>query len=217
MFNTGSKQSYSYDYSGQYNRVPLRVRLLNSKIYNLNASAHKYLVIGLKLEDFSPSVQLCGRKNFPLTLNEEEWNLLMSYQRTISNFLNTGIFERSIYTFTYSITFEKIENSPIVTIKQNENDVKLAKGSFLQLVNLSPLIEYRIDSLKRQDFTKYFDVFKNNLSVSDGNILNKIKNVLTPKETPNSENVCTMMEMLELYPTDLEEKLKGDHIQQNYL
>lgn len=182
--------------------------LINSTEYPLNKSNSKFVKIGLCVEnDFEPCIELCGKKNQSVVLSEEDWRDFLQYQGVIANYMvSANLPQESIYLKNMTLHFENFAQLPILKITTDGGLAYLGNETVCRLWEQIPLIDYRLIILQKQKFKNYFYIFKNTL-FCQADCLEKIYSTLSPKDNPNSENVCTMLELLLLYPEKLEQKL----------
>lgn len=192
-------------------------KLLNAKIYYLNKSTSKFISVGIGLNDFLPKITIGGQNGFKVCLNEEEWNNFLNYQ---------GVLVSYFYAFdgdttplkigNITIYFEKYNQHPILKVQNGDGCyVCLGCDSMDKLWEIKEIIDYRIGMIKRQDFVQYFNVLKPNIHHSES-MLATIYNVINPKQSRNSENVCTALELLKLYPNELVKKLSYESSKRRY-
>lgn len=192
--------------------------VINSKTYYLNNSSSKFISVGMNLDDFSPLIQIGGQNGFKISLNEEDWKNLLKHQGVIVNyFYSFNDTLQPLKCDDITIYFEKLNQCPVIKIqKNNGNYVCLGSNTVDTLWEVQDIIDYRIEIIKKQEFSKYFSLFQLNLlNFSDG-LLTHIYNILNYKNNTNSENVSTMMELLMLYPKTLEFKIKKNSSKRKY-
>lgn len=190
-------------YNGNY--------VINGKLYNLNNSRTKFVNIGLALDnDYCPCIEIGAKAGVSIILNEDDWKQLLQHQGTISSyFFSIGYFDIPIRFNNFTIYFDKIDDYNIIKIKHDDNRyIYLGCESTCKLWEMIPLIEYRLEMLKKQQFDRYFNGFKSNVLGQQGDLIPNVLHTLAPKQNPHNENVSTMMEMLAIYPDILEYKLK---------
>lgn len=185
-------------------------KILNSKLYYLNKSSSKFISVGLSLTDFAPRILIGGYKGFEASFSEEEWKSLQQYQGVIVNYFYCKVDAHPLKFGNINLYFEKINQIPIIKLQNIDgNCVCLASDTCDKLFEVQEIVDYRIHLLKRQEFDKYFNVFQTtNVNQSSSVLLSNVYNILNPSQNTKSENVCTMLEMLTLYPNELEDKLK---------
>lgn len=185
--------------------------ILNARILNLNKCGSKYIGVGLSA-NFEPCVKIGGNKGF-ITLAENEWKLLLDYQGCILNhFYSQGDCMDVIEFEGVKIFFEELDlqgdTVRLTKFFKNNHFVYLGLETVCNLWQLLPLINNRIDALKKQQFGKYFNTFRTSLTRDYGDMVNTVFNVLMSRNNQCNENDSTMMELVLLYPNLLEEKLK---------
>ena len=77
-------------------------KVLNSKIYYLNNSSTKFLIVGLSLSDFSPKIVIGGKNGFSICLSEHQWQNFLEYQGVVANYFHSD------KTDSYPIKFSDI-------------------------------------------------------------------------------------------------------------
>lgn len=177
--------------------------LLNQKRYHLNKSCAKYVSIGLSYEDgFQPCITLNSCKAPPVVFCEYDWREFLTHRDQMENYFYCSTYFDPICTPGFKISFEQFNDVKCVRVEDKRGYyIWLAMDSLNQLIKLLPLLDYRIDMLKRQDFLKYY---QSQLAVArserGGDIAKTILMKLSPSTNPNLENVSTMMEILLQYP-----------------
>lgn len=186
--------------------------IISAKRYYLNKSQTKFINIGLSVEyNFEPHIQIGGKNNQSILLTEEEWNSILQYQGVISCYsCSYNNFNDPIYIQKVAIYFEKLEQIPLIKIVKGDGYIYLGNESVCKLWELVPLIDYRLDILRKQKFNTYLNFFKSSGPLEEDS-LQKIQDNLSIKDHPNSENVSTMLECLICYPKQLIQKLKRGH------
>lgn len=172
--------------------------LLNEKRYFLNKSRSKYVFIALSYDyGFQPCIALGGNKSNPVVFTEFDWKEFTKYSGILTNyFYSTGHFD-PISTTAFTITFESYNDIKYIRVEDRQsNFICFGNESLCQLWQLLPLVDYRTEMLKRQDFQKYFNSQLNGATKKDGDICQQILNTISPSTNPGSENVSTMMELL---------------------
>lgn len=187
------------------------VGIVNIKFFFLDKYNTKFVNVGLSLEnDFQPCIEL-GSAQSSVILREEDWNDLVRNQGIISNcFYGHGILHNPIKIGNISITTEKFDDVNAILIQQDNGDgyVYLSCAAVEQLWNLIPVIEYRLESLKFQQFDRYFNKLKTNVSILSGDVLTNVYKYIAPKLNPNNENIGSVLELLTLHPELLEYKIR---------
>lgn len=187
----------------QLNMINKRVNnLINESIYYLNKSKSKWVSVGYSLEkNYQPVLKIGGHKNNQtVVLNEEQWLSLLQNQGNMFNFIHSKTFGwNPIMENGYQLHFVFIGLNRIIKISQDGgNEVFLAGETINDLISLQNLVKYRFDILKNQDFSKYYDVLLEGVSLKNGDILKNIYDVIS--EISNSANICCILELLQLYP-----------------
>lgn len=191
--------------------------LVNGKAYYLNKSQSKYVTVGLTLSDFSPSLLFGGINCKTIVLSEEDWNSLLKYQDVITNYFDTcNSLLGPIEERNFIITFEKMRDIPIIKFKHNDQHIFLGNQSVFHLWQIIPIIEYRLDILRRQKFNTYFNNLISNIGNHQENILDRVFSAVSSNQNPNSENVSTMLELLHIYPEELKLKFKNSSSKRRY-
>lgn len=185
--------------------------VINGKQYHLNNSRTKFVNIGLDLyNDFVPCIELGSKSVGSVILSEEDWKYLLQHQGTITSyFFSNGYFDVPIRFNNLTIYFDKIDEYNVLKIKHDDNRyIYFGCESICKLWDLIPVIDYRIEMLKKQHFDKYYNTLKTNLMKQPGDLLTNVFNDVSPKQNPNNENINTMLELLTVHPNVLEFKLK---------
>lgn len=191
------------------NQVVIYENLLNSKFINLNKSGSKFLVVGLSVTDLFPKIQVCGG-NARITLNEDQYRHLQSHINSLFKFFyGDGTIPQPLDLGGVTVQYECFDGVKIVKLLKDSKYLCLGIESVYQLNELDEVILYKLQQLRSQEFENYFMVFYNhNLQFAD-NFFKRVHTILDPEKNSNSDNVSTMLEMLYLYPKDLEEKIKN--------
>ena len=193
-------------------------KLLNSKLYCLNSSASKFICVGLSLDDLCPKIQFGNQKGYNIIISEEEWRNLLKNQGVIANYFYSTYGDHfPLNIGDVVIYFEKINECPVIKFKKCNGDyIYFSRETIEKLWEIQELIDYRIIILKKQDFEKYFNVFQTSLMNNSMDLLTNVYNVLSPSQNLNSENVSTMLEILVMYPSVLETKLRRSAPKRKY-
>lgn len=176
--------------------------VVNEKTYHLNKSKSKFVTVGLAYDfGFQPCITFSGNKSKTLLLSEYEWKELLQYQGLLTNYFYTQEVTAPLTTSALTISFENYNDVKYIKLEDRHNSyVCFGIESVCQLWMLLPLIEYRLDMLRKQDFQNYFNC-KLNIAVNkNGDIYQQIINVISAASNPDSENVSTMMELLFQHP-----------------
>lgn len=193
--------------------------LLNSKIFFLNKSSSKFVIVGISNQDFSPKIIIGGKNGFSITLSEESWNSFCNHRGVIENYFcfPQQINEPMLNIDNFKLYFEKVNSLPVIKIKEEYSRyVYLGYESIETLWRLKEVVDYRISIIKKQEFSLYFKVFQTSISIQEGDPIDNIYRILQPNQNPNSENVSTMLEFLILYPEELEKRLKRNELKRKY-
>lgn len=175
--------------------------VLGERLFSLNKSKSKNVSVGLAYEyGYAPCIKLSGNRGDIIIFDENEWNHFLSYQGVITNYLYSNHKEESVNTSKFCIDFQQISYARIIKISKNNSAVYLGYESVCKLWELLPLIRYRIDFVKRQQFSNYFRVLQKGLENQSGNVFTNTLNALRPQDNPNSENLSTVMEFIYMYP-----------------
>lgn len=176
--------------------------LLNQKIYNLNKSKSKTVAVGLSPKcSLKPVVKISGNKYKQCAIfDESEWENFLKNQGIITNyFIVQDEFWQPIVGKKFTIEFSMYNKVKIVKIHTEKNlDVILAYESLCWLWELLPLITYKLDMLRKQQFDAYYKSVVNGNVFENYNPLSKV-NTYTLTNS-NNENVYSMMEMMHYFP-----------------
>lgn len=180
--------------------------VLNEKKYDLNPSSSKYVSVGID-ENFDPCVKIGGlKKAYSVLFSELEWKNLLKQQGVITNGLYPNSSDNPVITETFIIKFENINDKRIINIGKGSEMIYLGYESVYKLWELVPLINYRIDMLKRLDFQGYFSVIRGSAHKFTGDVPQNVMNFVQYEINPNSENVSIILEMCINYPNMVENK-----------
>lgn len=181
--------------------------IIGERKYNLNKSKSKFVSVGLAYNfGFTPSIQLSGNKNNQIVFDESEWNHLLSYQGIITSYLYSNDKTEAINAGKFSLQFEQFSNIRVIKILKDNRYIYLGYETVCKLWELLPLVKYRIEMLKRQQFANYFKILQKGLQNQVGNVFVNALNILRPQENPNSENVSIVMELIHMYPEVFEDE-----------
>lgn len=191
-------QSYDLCNDNLFKEKPLVT--LGERRFYLNNSKCKFVAVSL-CYDFGliPCVQISGNKNDHVVFNEVEWKDFLSYQGLITNYLYTDECPDPVDAGKFSLDFKQLPFAKVVKISKDNSYVYLAYDTICTLWDLLPLIKYRIDILKRQQFGNYFKILSAGLRNMSGDVVTNTLKLLQPEENPNSENISMIMEFLYLY------------------
>lgn len=169
--------------------------LLGERRFSLNKSKSKFVVIGLSGDDFEPCIQISGTKGDEVAFNESEWKLFLDQQGIISNYFYSNDAFDELNTDSFRLEFKVFTFSKAMQIIKNGSSVYLACETVSALWNFLPLIEYRCDILKKQQFRSYFHIIQKAFQSTQDPVSSVFK-FLEPEENKNSENVSMVMEFL---------------------
>lgn len=179
---------------------------VNSKVFTLNKSKSKFVNIALANElGFQPCIQIEGVKNDCVSFSETEWAEFLKYSGIITNYFYSSQVPAIINGTTFTVSFEKFKDIKVIRIEDRRgNYVYLGEESICQLLMLLPLIEYRVEILKKQQFQSYFNAQLMGVKNNSGDICQQLLNSIFPSVTShndvNSENISTLMEVIYLWP-----------------
>lgn len=175
---------------------------LNSKQYPLNKSNSKHVSIALACEfGFQPCIVLGGFKSDRVIFSEYEWKDFLNFQGVLSNYFYTQQVPEAINAAAFSISFEKFKEVKVLKIQDNRSGcIYLAEESFCTLLMLLPLIEYRVDILKKNKFETYFKDQLKSVKANSGDVCQQLLNYIYPLPNLGCENISTLMEVLFLHP-----------------
>lgn len=176
--------------------------IVNQKSYHLNKSKSKHVTVGLAYDfGFQPCLTFSGNKCKPVVLNENEWRDLLQFQGILTNFFYSLEKFTTLSTQALTITFEHYNDVKFVKLEDKRNNyICLGIESLSQLWVLIPLIDYRLNFLKKQDFQNYFNSKLINVQGKPGDLCQQIINSISTVNCPCSENVSTLMELVYQHP-----------------
>ena len=73
-----------------------------------------------------------------------------------------------------------------------------SEDSINEANKLADLIQYRLDLLKSQEFSKYY-ILVAGVSTKNGDLLQNVYNIILPLTNLNSQNVYCVLELLNFY------------------
>lgn len=175
---------------------------VNERKFHLNKSKSKYLGVGLAYElGFQPCLIFSGNKTRPVVLSELEWRDLLQFQGLLTNYFYSGETFLPLSTPAFTVSFESYNEVKYIKLEDKHNNyICFGLESISQLWLLLPLIDYRLNILKKQDFQNYFNSKLSIAQSKNGDICQQILNVIAPANNPGSENVSTMMELVYQHP-----------------
>lgn len=150
---------------------------------------------------FQPCLTFSGNKTKPVVLNEYEWKELLQYQGVLTNYFYSPETFAPLSTQALTISFENYNEVKFVKFEDKQNNyICFGIESLTQLWLLIPLIDYRLNFLKKQDFQSYFNSKLINAQGKTGDLCQQILNSISTVNSPCSENVSTMMELIYQHP-----------------
>jgi len=177
--------------------------VLNQKIYFVNKSRSKFVSVGLYPNlSFLPVVKISSSNGGQsIILNEREWQELLENQGILINYflsdLQSG--NQTLPLLSKNIAFQTFNGIKLIKIEGEGCGVYLARKSMFELWDIVPLIQHKLDMLKRQQFVEfYYSVLRGILNIP-GNMEDNVRNVISPLMVTNSENAYTMLEMLHFF------------------
>lgn len=173
---------------------------LNEKQFFLNKSKSKFVGVGISYNfGYKPYIKLSGLKSDSVFFTETEWLQFLEYQGIITNYFYTMDIQNPIKHGNITLSFEKVNTSFFIKVQKDLNYVSLAFDTVCTLWNTLPLIKYRIDIIKRQQFSEYINNLKLRLR-NKTNLHREVMEIIRPEENLNSENISTVLEFITYYP-----------------
>lgn len=175
--------------------------VIGERTLSLNKSRSKFVSVGLSYDyGFQPCIKLFGDHIKCVIFSESDWDLFLSYQGIITNYLYTNDRCEKIDAAHFCIDFECISTTRVIKISKNNSYIYLAYESVCKLWEFLPLIKYRLECIKRMQFKNYFAVLQRGLKRQSGNVFVNATNIIQPNENYNSENISLVMELMYVYP-----------------
>lgn len=178
--------------------------IVNEKKYYLNNSKSKHITVGLSYDfGFQPCVTLGGNRIInPIILSEADWKELELYQSMLTTYFYCCEKPKLVTLTSVSIDFGTLSNNNkfIKIIDKQGNYICLGLETFTQLRCILPLIDFRLNSLRKLNFQNYFNSKLAMINDKTGDICQKILCSMNPAAEGDSENDVTIMELLYLYP-----------------
>lgn len=176
--------------------------VVNERKFHLNKSKSKHVSVGLAYDSgFQPCITLTGNKTRPIVFSENEWRDFLQYQGLITNYFYCRETFAPLIASSFTLSFENHNDVKYMKLEDKHNDyICFGIESIAQLWVLLPLIDYRLDILKKQDFQNYFTSKLSLAHSKNGDICQQVLNVIAPTNNPGSENVSTMMELVYQHP-----------------
>lgn len=194
-----------YNFDSQ--RRKSEIVVIGERAFPLNKSRCKYVSVGMTPEyNYDPCIRIMGNKGDLIMFSEYDWMDFLTYQGVITNYLYTNDAADPIQFGNFKISFEQISSSRIIKIWKNEAYVYLGYETVCKLWELLPLIKYRIEMLKKLQFVNYFNLFKKSVQYQCGNIFVNASRILDSGENCPTENVCLVLEFMNLYPDAFEDE-----------
>lgn len=176
--------------------------IVNERKFHLNKSKSKHVSVGLAYDlGFQPCLTFSGNKTRPVVLSEFEWRDFLQYQGVLTNYFYSRESFAPLSTPAFTVSFETYNEVKYIKLENKQNDyICFGIESIAQLWLLLPLIDYRLNILKHQDFQNYFNSKLSLAQSKNGDVCQHILNVIAPANNPESENVSTMMELVYQHP-----------------
>lgn len=179
--------------------------VIGERSYSLNKSKTKHVSVGLAhMYEYAPCIKLMGNKCDGIFFNQEEWKDFLSNQGIITNYLYSNDRTDPIVTNNFTISFEQISSARVIKIRKGDSYVFLGYESVCKLWELLPLLKFRIELLKQQQFVNYFNALRKGLQSQSENIFVNASNILHANEACPTENVCLALELMSVYPDEFE-------------
>lgn len=180
--------------------------VIGEQRYALNKSECKFVSVGLSCDfGYVPCVKLSGHNNIQVVFDENDWKKFLSHQGTITNYLYYNEITHVIHEDNFSIDFVELSIGRLIKISKGNNYIYMAYETICGLWEILPLVKYRIETIKNQQFTNYFKILQRGLQNQTGDIFENALNILKPEDNPNSQNICMILELIYIYP-DIFEK-----------
>ena len=175
--------------------------LFQQQLQYLNKSRCKAVITALD-ESFNPMISIVG-PNHSVILNVEEFSKLIGEEGVLLNYFNSG--DETWTPIKYEgleLQFQVISGNRVIKmIDGRQNIIYLAQKSLEELYALKPLIYYRLDLLKQQNFQSfYFDVLRGAVRMS-GDVEQNIKAKLS--SMVKNINALSMLEVLHVLPNKI--------------
>uniref|UniRef100_A0A6P7G1Z4 Uncharacterized protein LOC114336799 isoform X1 n=1 Tax=Diabrotica virgifera virgifera TaxID=50390 RepID=A0A6P7G1Z4_DIAVI len=175
--------------------------------YYLNNSNTKYVSISLSVDhNYMPVIAISGCKNDCVVFNEKQWCEFLSFKQNIDIFLNNGPpHDDPIDATQFNIEFKEFQQSRALKICTGDSCVFLGAKSVESLWRYIPIIQGRLEILKKQEFTNSLKILQAGVrGVVD--ISSSAMQVLEPIKHINSEMYSIFLEIVYKFP----ELLKDD-------
>lgn len=180
--------------------------VIGEQRYALNKSECKFVSVGLSYGSaYVPCIKLSGHNNIQVVFDENDWKKFLSHQGTITNYLYYNEITHVIHEDNFSIDFVELSIGRLIKISKGNNYIYMAYETICGLWEILPLVKYRIETIKNQQFTNYFKILQRGLQNQTGDIFENALNILKPEDNPNSQNICMILELIYIYP-DIFEK-----------
>lgn len=137
-------------------------RLLVNKIYFLNKSRTKYLVVGLSTSlQFQPVIQIHSMKSrHKVSFTEQEWLSFWTKEGIFANYLTfQNSFPDAMWEGGKSYAFERLNQEVVLKISDVScaEEIYIGKESFWKLQEVRALVSIVLEEFKRFNFLKTFE------------------------------------------------------------
>lgn len=176
--------------------------LLDSKVYFLNKSKSKYVIVGASTINFLPTIRIASTSSKQyVDLSTCEWFTLLNNKHMLVDRLDKAsekIINNNLKTI--AVYMDTINNGvKVLKIKRDQgNQVVIGMQSMNMLWNLSKLINYRIQLLSNRCLQEYYRNLLHKLVGQSGNLLDHLHNLLDQRG--QEENCLVIKELIYFKP-----------------
>uniref|UniRef100_A0A6P7GPH0 Uncharacterized protein LOC114339247 n=1 Tax=Diabrotica virgifera virgifera TaxID=50390 RepID=A0A6P7GPH0_DIAVI len=170
---------------------------LAERRYFLNPSNTKYISICLAHEfKFQPSIVISGYKHDCVLFSQTEWVNFLSHKSVIDSFMG-GLYQPTIRDKTFQLEFMQLPCMSALKIIKGETHIILGANSIASIWAMLPLINYHLETLKKEEFTNTLEILK--LGVDFENPIESGLKIMEPIKNINKTTYGIALELLYRY------------------
>lgn len=179
-------------------------KLLNDKIYFLNKSRTKYVVVGLSPSVFQPVIKICSLKSSAsVQFTEDEWLAFWNNEGIFANYLtyqNTSL--EVVWEKEKCYSLQKINNAVVLKIADVScaAEIYIGKESFWNFQHVRYSVNILLEEFKMSNVAKSLEEFQQILK-NEGNCQGRAITVLEQRrKTLSFLAYCAIMEYILFHP-----------------
>lgn len=184
-------------------------KLLVDKIYFLNKSRTKYLIVGLSPSVFQPVIKICSLKSkASIQFNEDQWLAFWNNEGVFANYLTfQNTLPEVVWEKEKCYNLEKINNREVilkVTDISSAGQIYIGKESFWNLQQVRYSVDLLLEEFKMLNIAKHLDEFLQMLKNEDNCMFGqgRVLTILEQKRKTLTFLVyCAVREYILLYPS----------------